>query len=46
MSAVPGESVILCHLREDGGALRHYVRIVVEQTTSGEPLSGRVGFDG
>jgi hypothetical protein len=46
MSGVPRESVILCHLREDGGAPRHYVRIVVEQTLNGEPLWSQVGCDG
>jgi hypothetical protein len=46
MSAVPGDLEALCHLREDGAAPTPYGRIVVEQPTSGETLSGRAEFDG
>jgi hypothetical protein len=45
MSAVSGDLRILCHLREDGDARTHYGRSVVEQTTIGEPLPGRVESD-
>jgi hypothetical protein len=46
MSAVPRDLEALCHLREDGAVRTHYGRIVVDQPTNGETLSGRVEFDG